>query len=199
MSACTSSDGTGDTTTTSTSQPPAPPGTTTAPTTAPSDTTTSAPSSAGGDECLLGTWTLDSNAFVENFDEIMTQAGIPDTEVTALDGSFIVEMSADGTYSAVRDGWGFRMVMADQTIVIEINGEETGTWATEGSTLIIDPLESDLTVTPSMELNGEVVPLPAGAIPVTAPPGIASGSDFDCSGDVLTLTNTGVVSVLSRN
>ena len=80
--------------------------------------------------------------------------------------------------------------MADQTFVIEINGEESGSWSTEGSTLMIDPQESDLTITPSMVLDGDVVPLPDGALPVTTPPGIATG---------LNLTNSGVVSVLNRN
>lgn len=161
--------------------------------------TTAAPAPTGGEECIVGSWTLDSDAFVDNFDQILAQAGAPDAEVTALDGTFTVDMGSDGTYSAVRDAWGFRMTMADQTFVIEINGEESGIWSTEGSTLMIDPQESDLTITPSMELDGEVVPLPEGAIPVTTPPGIASGSDFECSGDALSLTNSGVVSVLNRN
>lgn len=207
IGACASSNEAGDSPTTSTTGEPSSPSVTAAVTstterptaTTEPQTTTTAAKQTGGDECLVGNWTLDSNAFVENFDAIMAEAGISDAEVTALDGSFTVGMRADGTYSAVRDAWGFRMAMADGTVIIEIDGEETGTWSTEASRLLVDPQESDLTVSPSMEVNGEAVPLPGGTIPVTTPPGIATDSEFECSGDVLTLTNSGVVSVLNRS
>jgi len=178
------------------------PSTTAAPdtaTTVAAAVTTTAASSASGDECLIGTWTLDSDAFVENFDAIMTEAGMPDSEVTALDGTFEVEMNANGTYLAVRDEWGFNMATPEGTVVIEINGTESGTWATNGSTLDINPEENDLTVDASVEVNGQLQPLPGSQAPIETPPGLATNSEFECSADVLTVTNEGVESVLNRS
>lgn len=168
-------------------------------TTAAAATTTTEALSAGGDDCLVGTWTLDSEVFVENFDEIMTGAEMPDSEVTALDGTFEVEMNADGTYLAVRDEWGFRMATPEGTVIIEINGDETGTWSTSGTTLSINPGDNSLTVDVSMEVDGETFPFPGTDAPIETPPGLATNSEFECSGDILTLANEGVESVLNRN
>jgi hypothetical protein len=197
--------GEGGTTTSSPSAPTT--GEVTQTTAAAPDTTTStgaAPSStegssAGGDDCLVGMWTLDSEAFVENFDAIMTEAGMPDAEVTSLDGTFEVEMNADGSYVAVRDEWGFSMGTPQGTVVIEINGTETGTWSTSGSTLNIDPGENDLTVDSSIVVDGQEIPMPGSDLPVEAPPGLATASEFQCSGDTLTLESGGVESVLNRS
>jgi hypothetical protein len=144
-------------------------------------------------------WTLDSEAFVENFDAIMTEAGMPDAEVTSLDGTFEVEMNADGSYVAVRDEWGFSMGTPQGTVVIEINGTETGNWSTSGSTLNIDPGENDLTVDSSIVVDGQEIPMPGSDLPVEAPPGLATASEFQCSGDTLTLESGGVESVLNRS
>lgn len=162
----------------------------------PAATTTQALAS-GTDNCLVGSWTLDSEAFIENFDEIMTQEGLPPAEVTALEGSFTVVMDADGTYVATRDAWGFSVSTDEGTFIMEINGEESGNWGTEGSTLTIDPVETDLTVTPSMVVGGEVTPIPQS--PMEAPEGLATGSEYDCSGDTLTVTNSNIESVMNRN
>lgn len=203
--ACTSGEGSDETTTTAAAESsttgassettePSNAVTTTA---ADETSTTTATAGGGGDDCLVGSWTLDSDTFVENFDEIMAQQGLPDTEVSVLDGSFTVDMNADGTYVATRDAWGFEMAMPDGTFVIEINGSETGTWATNDSTLIIEPQENDLTT--NVLLNGEEMPMPGGSTPFPTPEGLASNSEFACSGDTLTTTNAGVESILHRS
>lgn len=205
VAACASGEGDADTaasapTASSTTEPssdPTEPADDTTTTEVDATTTTAATAEGGGDDCLVGSWTLDSDDFVENFDEIMAQQGMPDTDVSALDGSFTVDMNADGTYVAIRDAWGFEMAMPDGTFVIEINGSETGTWSTNESILIINPQENDLTTT--VYLDGEEMPLPGGETPFPTPEGLASNSEFDCSGDMLTMTNAGVESVLTRN
>lgn len=198
--ACTSGDEGGDTTSESTTTEESPVTTETVETTTTTEAavSTAAPE-AGGDDCLVGSWTLDTESFIANFDDIMAEAGMPETEVVALDGTFVVDMSGDGTYVGTRDEWGFSMVTPEGTVSIEINGEESGTWSTDGSTLTVNPTSSDLTVVASVEVDGQEVPLPEGQVPIDTPPGIASNSDFECSGDVLTLTNAGVESVLNRN
>lgn len=162
-------------------------------------TTTVGQSGEGGPDCLVGTWILDSEAFIENFDSIFAEAGMPGTEVTALDGTFTVDLGSDGSLSATRDGWGFNIVTDEEAaIVIEINGTETGTWSADDSTLRVSTDTSDIEVSTSIQVDGEVLEMPDGQAPVDVPSGIASGSDYTCSGDVLTLTNAGVESVLNR-
>lgn len=162
-------------------------------------TTTTTSQSAGGiDECLVGTWILDSEAFVENFSSIFEDAGMPDAEVTPLDGTFTVEFGADGSMSGVRDSWGFSFTIEQGTFTTEIEGFELGTWSGDGSTLTVNIESSDLTVNATVESGGQEIELPQGQTPIEAPPGIASNSEYACSGDVLTLTNAGVESVLNR-
>lgn len=208
MTACSPADEAGDESTTSSTgtetTQPAPQATTTTEaaavattTEAPEATTTTEAQSAGGEECLVGTWVLDSDAFVENFASIFASQGMPEAEVDALDGSFTVEMNADGSYTGVRDQWGFSIMSDEGNIVIEINGEETGTWSADGSTLNITQDDSNLTVDATVEVDGEVFPMPES--PVDVPPGIATDSSYTCSGDVLTVTNEGVESVLNRS
>lgn len=161
-------------------------------------TTTAGGTAGARDECLVGSWVLDTEAFVGNFASIFAAAGMPDAEVTALDGTFVVEIGVDGSLVGSRDGWGFRIMTGEGTVILEINGTETGTWSADGSTLIVNTDESDLTVNSSIELDGQIIEMPADQMPVDTPPGIASDSDYVCSGDTLTLTNGGVESVLNR-
>lgn len=174
--------------------------TTTAPTTTTSITTPSTTPSpgGGGSGCLVGDWVLDSEAFVENFDSIFADAGMPDAEVAPLGGSFTVELSADGSLEAEREEWGFRITTPDGTVIIEINGTETGTWSADESTLTVDTDVSEIEVSAAIEVGGEVIEMPEGQMPIEPPEGIATGSEYTCSGDVLTLSNAGVESVLNR-
>lgn len=185
-----------ETTTTAGSEPTttASPDTTT--TAAEQTTTTAAVVGGGGADCLVGTWMLDTNLFMENMLEIFAQADMGDAEVSALDGTFTVQMNADGSLSAVRDAWGFQVVTSEGTVTIEINGEEVGTWSADDTTLNVQTDTSDLTVDSKIEVDGQVLPIPSS--PVDVPEGLATGSTYDCSGDTLTITNEGVESVLTR-
>lgn len=162
------------------------------------ETTTSVEPVTGIDDCLVGTWVVDNDTFAENFGPIFAEAGMPDAEVTVLDGTFTVELDADGSMTAERDGWGFDIVTAEGTVTIEIDGTETGTWAADGSTMTVETGESDIAVNSSVEVDGQVIEIPEGQAPVEAPTGIASNSEYTCSGDTVTLVNEGVESVLTR-
>jgi hypothetical protein len=123
---------------------------------------------------------------------------MPDAEVSALDGSFTVELGADGSLEAERDEWGFRITMPEGVFIIEINGTEMGTWSADDSTLTVTTDVSNIDVSGAIEVDGEVIAMPEGQMPIEPPQGIATGSDYSCSGDVTTLTNGGVESVLNR-
>lgn len=166
-------------------------------TTEPATTTTAQESS--GAQCLTGTWILDNEAFVENFESIFADAGMPDAEVTPLEGSFTVELAADGSLTATRVGWGFNVATGEGTIILEIDGTETGTWSADDSTLTVDTDTSDLELSAAVEVDGEIIDMPSEFQPdFDVPPGVASDSAYTCSADVLTLTNDGVESVLNR-
>ena len=161
-------------------------------------TTTPPPASGGGSDCLVGTWILDSEAFVDNFDSIFADAGMPDAQVSALDGSFTVDLGADGSLEAERDEWGFRITMPEGVFIIEVIGTETGTWSADDSTLTVTTDVSNIDLSASIEVDGELIAMPEGQMPIEPPQGIATGSDYTCSGDVMTLANAGVESVLNR-
>lgn len=162
-------------------------------------TTTSGEAAEGTDECLVGTWVLDTEAFVGNFSTLFQDAGMPDAEVAALDGDYTVEMSTDGTFTGTREGWGFVVETEQGNFTIEFNGTETGTWSADGSVLTVEDRSSDIDISATAESGGQEVELPQSQFPVETPEGIASNNDYDCSGDVLTLTNAGFETTLNRS
>lgn len=169
-------------------------------TTTESDTTTTSGETAEGtDDCLVGTWLFDTEAFVGNFSTLFQDAGMPDAEVTALDGDYTVEMTADGAFTGTRDGWGFIIESDQGNFTIEFDGTETGTWSADGSTLTVENRSSDIDITATAESGGQEVELPQGQIPIETPEGVASNNDYECSGDVLTLTNSGIETTLNRS
>lgn len=163
-------------------------------------TTTAGAPSGGIDDCVVGTWVLDNELFIANFDAIFAEAGMPDAEISALDGTFTAELGSDGSLTGTRDGWGFAIGTADGDVVMEINGTDTGTWSTDGSTFFTEIDESGVEITTSVEVDGQTIELPdGGQLPVEPPEGIASNSEYTCSGDTLSLTNSGVESIMTRS
>lgn len=163
-----------------------------------SATTTAAPAAGDTSGCVVGTWVLDSEAFVGEMAEIFGDAGMADAEITPLGGDFTVEFAADGTLSAVREEWGFEIGAAESTFRVEVNGSETGTWSAEGSTLTVNTDVSDLIANSSIVVDGEELPMPPGLETPGIPDTIASESDYTCEGDVLTISNEGVTSTFDR-
>lgn len=169
-------------------------------TTSEADTTTTSGEVAGGtDECLVGKWVLDTEAFVENLSSFFQDAGMPDAEISALDGDYTVEMSAEGTFTGTREIWGFVIETGQGNFAIEFNGIETGTWTADGSTLSVENRSSDIDISTTVGSGGQEVELPQSQFPIETPEGISSNNDYDCSGDVLTLTNSGIESTLNRS
>ena len=170
-------------------------------TTAPEEdtTTTSGETAEGTDDCVVGAWVLDNAAFVEDLSTFFEEAGMTDAEISALDGDYTVEMSEDGSFTGTRESWGFVFETEQGNFTIELNGIETGTWSADGSTLSVENRSSDLDIYTSVESGGQEVELPQGQFPIETPEGIASNSQYHCSGDVLTLTNSGIESTLNRS
>ena len=159
-------------------------------------TTGAAGAGGGGSDCIVGTWIMDNEVFIANMSGVFEGADMGGAEVTALGGTYTVQMDADGSLLAIRDGWGFQVGTSEGTVIIEMNGEDTGTWSADDTTMTVEIDISDVLVNSRIEVDGQEVPLPTA--PVDVPEGIASGSTYECTADTLTITNSGITSVLNR-
>ena len=207
VTACTTStNGTTTTqapTTTSTTEAPT---TTAAPstTTAPPTTTTEAPTTtlaAATADCLVGSWELDSEGFIQQV-FAGTDTGFEELgEVTVSHGggSFVVEMSEDGTYVGTRDEWKIRIESDEGAFVNMLDGTETGTWSVDGDTLTINSDASDITVSFSAEVDGVLQELPFGGTQTTQTRAFTGSGGFSCSDDSFEATFDGFTSVFTRS
>jgi hypothetical protein len=166
-------------------------------TTTSGETPTTFTAGGGGDECLLGEWLLDDEAFFAAMEaEFASQADFG--ELTVSDGVFSVTFEADGTVTSVRQDWGFSVASDEGTFNIRVNGDQTGTWETDGSTLslVLDGgagLVSETTI----EVDGQVVPLPTS--PVNVPTDtFSTSSEFSCDNDNLVVMAEGFTSTFVR-
>jgi hypothetical protein len=166
-------------------------------TTTAAETTTTAAAS-GGDDCLVGSWVLDDQAFFEQVFAEMDEETTGFGEVTSVSGSFITTFNANGSVEAVRDDWGFSVATEEGTFNIVINGTQTGTWKTDGSTLLLTLDEgAGFDVQASVVVDGEEVVLPSAPVDVPAE-ALSSSSEFSCSGDDLSVTSEGITSEFDR-
>lgn len=166
-------------------------------TTAPSETTTTAASSgAGGPDCLVGTWELDNESFVEAIRTAFDQPGMNLESVEPAGGTYTVELGADGEFSGTRDEWGFVIAMAEGTLDILINGTESGTWSADDSTLTVNSTGADVDVSMTMEVDGVTTELPSSSADV--PGAMQTASSYSCEGDTLSVTSEGVTTVMNR-
>jgi hypothetical protein len=158
-------------------------------------TTTTELAAAGGPDCLVGTWVLDSDSFLETLHQVFVdQAG--EGEVTDISGIYTVDMAADGTLTGERQGWGFSVATSQGTLEMAINGTEMGTWSATEDTITIASVVSDLDVSASVDVNGKKISITD--MPIDVPEAIATDSTYSCGGDVLTVTHEGYTSVLNR-
>lgn len=171
--------------------------TTTAPTTTVAETTTTTAAPLGGADCVVGVWEFDSQSFV---DGLLEQFGgeVPG-EVSFGGGSYTIELSEDGTMTAVRDNWQFRFDTPEGAIVNTINGSDSGTYSIEGSMMTVTSSASDVTVTVQAEVNGELVELPFGGPQTIDQDPFTGTGTFECGPDTLTVTFEGATTVLNRS
>lgn len=166
-------------------------------TTTAADTTTSTETvaAAGGPSCVLGSWVVDSDAFLEGLRQVFADEATGG-EITEINGTYTVEMSGDGTMSGERDEWGFTVLTTEGTVVISMDGTETGTWSATEDSITVETTTSDMNVSVSVEADGQVFTLTDS--PVAVPDVITSASQYSCDGDSLTVTSDGVMFVLIR-
>lgn len=155
-------------------------------TTEPPTTTTTTPPEPSASECLVGSWNLDSENFVETLMEAMGPE-LPG-ELQTADGTYVIEMSADGTFTSIREGWGYRIVSPQGTMLVQIDGTETGTYAAEGDTLTVNVTDGEASVSMGMEVDGEIQDLPF-PMEMDLPSDTVEGTgQFECTNATLTVT-----------
>lgn len=162
------------------------------------ETTTTAGAS-GGDDCLVGSWVLDDQAFFDQVFASVDEEAAGFGEVTSVSGAFTTTFDSDGSLEAVREDWGFSVATEDGTFNIVINGTQTGTWETDGSSLLLTLDEGDaFDVEASVVVDGEEIALPSAPMDVPSE-ALASSSEFSCNGDELSVTSEGVTSEFDRS
>jgi hypothetical protein len=178
--------------------------TTEAPTTTAAETTTTEAvtttvesSGEGGPACLEGTWILDNDAFVEALVAAFAESGMEAESLEPNDGVYTIELDADGTFTGTREDWGFSVVMPDGTFNITINGTEMGTWSADDDTMTVTQTGSDVSVSATVEADGQQFELPEAPVPI--PEAMQTDSSYVCDGDTLRITTEDVTTVMTRS
>jgi len=158
-------------------------------TTVPTTTTTADEARGGGESCLVGEWELDSEAFMESLTEAFSeQVGAPDASIEFVGGSYIVTLSESGLFTGDRDDWAFETSTPEGALRITIDGLDTGSWEADGSSLVINDFESAAVLKAQAVVEGELVDLPQGTVPMTDSSAVTPTSTYECSGDTLVVT-----------
>lgn len=176
--------------------------TTETPTTAAETTTTEAvtttveASGPVGPACLEGTWILDNDAFVEALVAAFADSGMEPESLDPNDGTYTIELAADGTFTGTRDDWGFSVVIPEGTFNITVNGTEMGTWSADDDTLSVTQTGADISVSATVEADGQEFELPEAPVPI--PEAMQTDSTYTCDDDTLTVTTEDVTTVMTR-
>ena len=165
-------------------------------TTTAAETTTTAPAATGGPSCVEGDWVFGPEGFVEAMRSVMTEEGMEGSEVAATDGTYTISFASDGTYTGVREDWGFSLATPDGTVVVSVSGEESGVWSADDSTITVTIESSDAQVSARVEADGQTFELPNSPVPV--PEAIAESSSYECDSDTLTVTTDEATFQLDR-
>lgn len=191
LAACGS--GEAETATTTTPEPTTTAAETTTTTETPTTTTTEATTTTttapepSAEECLVGTWDLDSESFVESL--MATMGTDLPGEITSGGGSYVVEMGADGSFEVTRDEWRYLIESPQGTLVAQIDGTETGTYEADGNTLTATTTGGDATVSMGLLVDGEPQDLPFPMEMDLATDAIAGSAQYECTDETLTVSS----------
>ncbi len=144
---------------------------------APSTTTappTTAPAASGNiAECVVGTWELDSQPFLDQLTDMAMAEGGPGGEFTFaftyLGGTFQVTMTAEGTATTTKDDWTLGIESPFGAVEMKANQIQEGTYTIDGDTLTV--IGSDLGELSDIEftVNGRPFEFPTGVVPIEPP------------------------------
>ncbi|HUG32420.1 MAG TPA: lipocalin family protein [Acidimicrobiia bacterium] len=159
-------------------------------------TTTAEAAGSGGPDCLEGTWILDNDSFVDALLAAFADSGMEAESLEPNDGTYTIDLSADGTFTGTRDDWGFSVVMPEGAFNITVNGTETGTWSADDDTITVTQTGSDISAAATVEADGQEFELPEAPVPI--PEAMQTDSVYTCDDDTLTVTTEDVTTVMNR-
>ena len=199
VGAC-SSDSEGTTTTSESAAPTtvadAVSSTTTSTSAATTTTTTVAASGSDATECVIGSWELDTERFFTEVIEAGAAEGL-DGEFSFVDGAYLLVVSADGSFQAIRDNWTFAVSSDFGDLQVAITDTDDGTWTLDGdvlSTVVVPGEPPEITFL----VDGEPFTFPGGVTPFEPPQAEFTGATVSCDGDVLAATAEGFTSYWNR-
>lgn len=204
ISACAGGDTEADTTTTSGAGDGGAVDTTTteaaAATTTTTETTTTAvdPGAGGGEDCLVGTWTLDASEFFDAIMSSMSPEELAGATFEHVGGEYQAVIGADGSFIDRRVDWNFAVSSPMGEIEIIINHERAGEWRVEDGIVYVT-LPGDVPADQQVFIDGEPFEFPGGALPFSPPAVEWIPAAYDCSGDTLAITADGITTTWSRS
>jgi len=148
------------------------------------------------DECMVGTWELDADAFFQVISDSLAGSDAPG-EFVHLGGVNQITASADGTFVDERIDWRFGVVTGFGNLEMTVNHTQTGTWSAAGdvvSTTITDTGTPDFT----MAIDGLPFEIPGGALPVEPPETSIDAAVAACSETTLLVTADDITSTWTR-
>lgn len=167
-------------------------------TTAADTTTTEAePDVAAGAECLIGTWTVDNDAWGESF-QSMIPADTP-MQLEGIGGTVRVEFGADGTVANTYEDWTINAAVTQPagTMTITRAGVDTGTYtAGDDGSFSMTGGESGSTVSAEMNVGGQVMSMPSTDGLQTNVMGGAG--TYECEGDRMSIDTVDATIWLDR-
>jgi len=135
-------------------------------------------------ECLVGTWHLREQAFL---DQIQTMTGESGITITHESGRYLMIFNADRTLVGIRENWAFRSEMDEGTIVTTISSTDPGSWSVAGDQLTIIDEGSEADVKFEFIVDGVSTPFPGGTNTVNSD-GFSGTGPFSCVNNVLEFT-----------
>jgi|GEM_PF-2993638 len=137
-------------------------------------------------DCVVGTWSLRAAPFLAAITSLADSSGT----WSYVSGEYLVTLAEDGTFRNQRVALTSEITFEGQTLVLEIDSTESGTYIDDGTTLTLDETESNAVV--EMVLPG----FGRTAAPVSAPNGLSGKGAYTCGDGVLTVTVDGITATL---
>lgn len=179
-------------------------GASTAPPSDSGSTTTTAvptppPAGEGGlDECIVGSWDLESQPF---FDQIAASLAGSDApgDFEHVGGVYRITASPDGTFLDERIDWTFAVRTDDGDMELTINHTQTGTYTVEDGMMTTSIPSGGDAPEVAISIDGVPFNIPGGTIRFDPPAVSLDSAVATCDGDTLTISYEGFTSTWSRS
>ncbi|MCB1247270.1 MAG: hypothetical protein KDB69_08395 [Acidimicrobiia bacterium] len=161
-------------------------------------TTTTMPAGGGGtDDCLVGTWVLDADAFFAAIMAGMSPEELAGATFEHVGGTYEAVIGADGSFVDRRRDWNFKVASPAGDIEVIINHERTGEWYVEDGVVYVT-LPGDVPADQQVFIDGVPFEFPGGVMPFSPPAVEWVPAGFECAGDTLSITAEGVTTTWMR-